>query len=78
MPCIWPFVSAIGDNSLLIYGGLKGNHISGGLLIDMEKNRQTIIPKNDFSIISRSHGVARRSGAAVGLVEDKNQHLYMV
>ena len=52
-PRIRPFVSAIGYNSLLIYGGeiADGNLISGGVVIDMSSNLSQGI-ENDFSILS--------------------------
>ena len=35
-----PFVSAIGHNSLLIYGGYESEIVPGGVIVDLDKNKK--------------------------------------
>ena len=69
----FPFVSAIGKNSILIYGGIiydDENYescVSGGLIIDMDKATEHVIPQEDLHIYGDlSHGVLNRFGLVVG------------
>ena len=48
-PCFEPFVSAFGDNSLLIYGGYGDRDlVSGGVLIDINRGRHLKIEQKNF------------------------------
>ena len=45
------FVCAMKDNQLLIYGGYDYAGISGGVIIDMTKNKEVQIESNDIFTI---------------------------
>ena len=73
-PLIFPFVSTIGHDSLLIYGG---NFCSDGVVIGANQV-QRHIEEDYFAICSNSFGVMTRIGVAVGLAIDNNNQLRMV
>ena len=76
----YPFVSAVGDKKLLIYGGVDNEQkeTSHGTLIDFKRGTQWSVLQNDLQIGSFSHGVSTICGAAVGLAINTNNEVCMV
>ena len=76
-PRAFPFVSAIGNERLIIYGGVDlYDKLSVGVVIDMNKNIQPMIVQNDFGIESNSHGVMIDSDIVVGCVRKSGTQTY--
>ena len=68
-----PFMCALKDNQLLIYGGYDYAGISGGVIIDMTKNKEVQIEQNDeLTMESYSHGVVTSKGVALGIGGNRN------
>ena len=77
-PRILPFVSAIGKNSLLVYGG---RYKLDGVIFDMDQNfmERKIKETEDLEIESEmSHGILTSTGVAIGTAIDGNNNFVLL